>query len=147
MSKATAHGAQLSAVHDASGAGAAADAAWGALHRAIYQVSDRIEEVLAEEVAILEGRATGSIEAIVARKNHLVVELMRLMQHCNGACANEQLRRRLSGLSTKLADNAQLLRRHIDAIGEVTAIIAGAISAAGDDGTYSGRPQHAGGRP
>lgn len=144
MKRATAQGARAARTEAGGGA---ADAAWVGIQRAIIQASERIEEVLAEELAILEGRVPGSIDAIVARKNHLVVELMRLMQHCNGACADERLRQRLAVLSERLADNARLLRRHIDAIGEVTSIIAGAISAAGDDGTYSARPQHAGERP
>ncbi|MCB1503844.1 MAG: hypothetical protein KDJ47_02615 [Hyphomicrobiaceae bacterium] len=114
--------------------------------QALMQVADRIDQVLEEERAILAGSAPGSIDITAAHKSHLLVELMRLSRHLDAHSLDESVRRRLAVLKSALAGNAKLLRRHIEAVREISAIIVAAISASGDDGTYTGNLQRSGGR-
>jgi hypothetical protein len=50
----------------------------------------------------------------------------------------------LEHLGGQLAANAQLLRRHIEAVREISNMVAAAVGAAHDDGTYSRNISRAG---
>lgn len=108
-----------------------------AVTAAILQLAERISQVIEEERQLLANSDHGDFDAIVSRKSHLVLEMGRLVQHVDVAKADEPLKARLTALSRELAGNAALLRRHLEAVREVSAIIANAINSASNDGTYS----------
>lgn len=114
------------------------------LDRAIGQIADRMEAVLEDERAILSGASTGSLDAIVSRKNHLAVELTRLIGYAATADSNPGVRERLNQLRAELELNERLLRRHMDAIKEVIDIVAKTMNQSTDDGTYSSAIVHYG---
>ncbi len=107
------------------------------LGRAIRQVAERIEGVLDEERLLLASGGHPDLDALVARKSHLALELSRLIRHAESQGAQAVVREILDRLSAQLARNAQLLNRHIEAVREVSSIIASAINSSTDDGTYS----------
>lgn len=111
-----------------------------ALLRAVFQLADRIEVILDAENAQLAAGTMTDIDAVVARKSHLIVELMRVMKHFEDKQVSDALRDRIRSMAGKLEVNSDLLRRNIAAVQEVSRIIANAIAASGDDGTYSARP-------
>ena len=104
---------------------------------AIVQLADRISGVLTEERQLLAAAGKCDFDAVVARKSHLALELNRLIQHASGSLDTEPLRSCLRSLSHELDENAALLRRHIEAVREVSSILASAINSASTDGTYS----------
>lgn len=106
---------------------------------AILQLLSRIEAVVTDENGLLSSGKTADIDSIVARKSHLAVEVMRLMKRFDAIHDREPVRERMSSLSRALDMNARLLRRHIDAVREISGIITDVIAASSDDGTYSGR--------
>lgn len=108
-----------------------------ALGSAILYVADRIDALLDEERVALSSASASEIDMIVSRKSHLVIELMRLTAHASSLKHDDVARDRLGLLSRNLAQNAQLLRRHVDAVRSVSNIIAQAICQNNDDGTYT----------
>ncbi len=108
-----------------------------AFDRAVIQIADRIDAVLEEEKAVLVGQVQGDIDAIATRKSHLFIEFMRLSSHATTTSGDAIVRDRVAALMGSLNRNAQLLRRHVDAVREVSDIIANSISESADDGTYS----------
>lgn len=104
---------------------------------AIVQLAERIKGVLADERQILEAGGQSDFDAVVARKGHLALELNRLVQHAHSSVDTEPLRSCLGSLARELDENSALLRRHLDAVREVTSILASAINSASTDGTYS----------
>jgi hypothetical protein len=59
------------------------------------------------------------------------------MQHAEGMTPTERVRQRLAALSAELASNERLLRRHMDAVYEISSLIGEAIEQSTADGTYS----------
>lgn len=110
-----------------------------ALGSAIMYVADRIDALLDEErVALSSASASATdIDVLASRKSHLVIELMRLTAHISSLRHDDVACARLGLLSRNLAQNARLLRRHVDAVRNVSNIIAQAISQSNDDGTYT----------
>ena len=106
---------------------------------ALLLLLDRIEAVAREEITALAAGRTTEIDALVSRKGHLLVELMRLMKTCHATPGEDALAERLGSLSRTLDRNARTLSRHIDAVREVLGIVTDVIAASSDDGTYSGR--------
>ena len=74
---------------------------------------------------------------IVARKDQISIELMRAARSFSERAADQSLQAVLERISRKLSANATLLKRHIEAVGEIAAMISGVLSEASDDGTYS----------
>lgn len=109
----------------------------GPIPQAIAQVAGRISSVLAEEGQLLQCGGVADFDSIIARKSHLLLELGRLVGHLDGQTLGVAACARLKALSLELADNASLLRRHLDAVREISSIIAAAMSTASTDGTYS----------
>jgi flagellar biosynthesis/type III secretory pathway chaperone len=111
---------------------------------AILQVVERIENVLTEEQTLVSQSEFADIETLIARKSHLALELSRLMEHAQHAMSNEAVCRSIEKLKANLSENAQLLRRHMDAVCEISSLVAEAIQSASADGTYSNQPNQPG---
>lgn len=117
------------------------------LMEAILQLADWISEVVNEERTLI-GRPEGAdFGALVARKSHLALELGKLMQVAEGHILTEVVKKRLQRLASELAANERLLRRHMDAVYEISSLIGDAIEATTADGTYSSEVARRGPRP
>jgi len=104
---------------------------------AILHLADLISEVVQEEKALIARPEGADFSALVARKSHLALELGKLMQHAEGKVPTDRVRQRLAALSVELAANERLLRRHMDAVYEISSLIGEAIEQSTADGTYS----------
>jgi AraC-like DNA-binding protein len=107
------------------------------LMEAIVQLADWISEVIEDERVQIKRPESADFGALVARKSHLALELGRLMQVAQGQTVSEPVRKKLQKLSQDLAANERLLRRHMDAVYEISSLIGEAIEQSTADGTYS----------
>ena len=96
-----------------------------------------LEAVVEEETQALTLRQTVDLDAFSNRKSQGLMELNRSMQHLDPQRHQKQLAPRLDSLRTKLAANQAALRLHLDAVREISGIIANAIREQESDGTYS----------
>ena len=117
------------------------------LMEAILHLADLISEVVQEEKGLIAHPEGADFSALVARKSHLALELGKLMQVADGKIPTEAVKRRLAGLSQELAANERLLRRHMDAVYEISTLIGDAIEQSTADGTYSSEIARQGPRP
>ncbi len=107
------------------------------LMEAIIQLADWISEVLEEEKVQIAHPERADFGSLVARKSHLALELGRLMSAAEGQVPTEHVRLKLQRLAADLAANERLLRRHMDAVYEISSLIGEAIEQSTADGTYS----------
>lgn len=103
----------------------------------------RLEHVVAAESARLAlGDLSGLAEAHDA-KSHALLALTQAMRTQPAIFETPDVARRMRALRAGLTRNADLLSFHIDAVGEVAAILAEAIRAHEADGTYGPRAARA----
>lgn len=117
------------------------------LMEAILQLADWISEVVREERLLIAQPEGADFGALVARKSHLALELGKLMQVAEGRVPTERVRQRLQTLAAELAANERLLRRHMDAVYEISSLIGEAIEQSSADGTYSSEIARRGPQP
>lgn len=117
------------------------------LENALLQIAGRIEAVLVEEAMLLAAPPGEDYERLIARKNHLALEVMRISQHGAGSRVSDEVKRRLAEIGTRLAGNAALVRRHMNAVGEIAALVAEMCNRASSDGTYSSQAARQGRLP
>ena len=102
----------------------------------LTQAINRLESVLAgETLALREGR-TVNINETSNRKNQCLLELSRISRGLDPSSVTPNLKVRLGGLRERLDDNQRVLFLHMEAVGEITRLVARAISDAESDGTY-----------
>jgi hypothetical protein len=111
-----------------TGAAAAAN-----LARAI----DRLEEVVEQETMALRSRAHVDLKEFNTRKSHGLLELTRATRPFGPGTLTEPLRTRLMALRARLDANRAALAMHLEAVREVSTIMAEAMQKAESDGTYS----------
>lgn len=108
------------------------------LNQALQQVAGRMESVLIDEEELLAGpHDAEAFERVITRKTQLVVEIARLAQHARGFAPDALVRKQLKLAMNRLAGNGALLRRHIDAVNEITTLIADICNQSSSDGTYT----------
>jgi hypothetical protein len=112
---------------------------------AIVQLADWITEVLEEEKVLIAQPERADFGTLVARKSHLALELSKLMRVAEGQVPAEHVRVKLRQLASDLAANERLLRRHMDAVYEISSLIGDAIEQSTADGTYSSEIARRGG--
>ncbi|MFN3744290.1 MAG: hypothetical protein ACK4TL_06260 [Hyphomicrobiaceae bacterium] len=117
------------------------------LMEAILHLADLISEVVKEEKSLIAHPEGADFSALVARKSHLALELGKLMKVAEGKVPSERVRQRLATLAGELAANERLLRRHMDAVYEISSLIGEAIEQSTADGTYSSEIAKRGPRP
>lgn len=117
------------------------------LMEAIIRLADQIGEVLEEEKGQILHPERADFSALVARKSHLALELSKLMRVAEGQVPSERVRGKLRHLAADLADNERLLRRHMDAVYEISSLIGDAIEQSTADGTYSSEIARRGPKP
>lgn len=98
---------------------------------------ERLEETVEQETAALNMRAGVDLREFNDRKSQGLLELTRAMRHFEGTAPEPALVTRLARLRSKLDRNSVALRMHLDAVREISAVMADAMRDAESDGTYS----------
>lgn len=109
----------------------------------LLRTIERLEETLEQETAGLRARTPVDLKDFNNRKTHGLLELTRVMRHLDRGALSPPVAARLSALRITLEVNQRVVKMHLEAVREVSAIVADAIRDAESDGTYSvsvGRP-------
>ena len=101
---------------------------------------ERLEDALDQETAALRSRAATDLREFNNRKSQGLLELSRSVRHFQGAPPSNAVLARLASLREKLDVNKAVLKMHLEAVREVTTVMADAIRDAESDGTYSYSP-------
>lgn len=138
------------ALSSLSGAAATLDLARAAVQTPVGgnlgAIIDRIAEVVEGETAAI-GRDPGfDLKASNAKKSRCLYELSRAMKGVRESDAADYAER-LGRLRELLKRNEMAVRAHLRAVGEVAALLQGAIERAQSDGTYGAGGGGAAGGP
>lgn len=98
---------------------------------------ERLKTTIDEETQKLEVRAAVDFDGFSQRKNRGLLELSRAMRLAQGGDLDPRVAPYLTGLRSSLIRNQAALQIHLDAVREVSAIIARSIQEVESDGTYS----------
>lgn len=104
----------------------------GSLAAIIARTGDAVEE----ETAGIAKDPRFDIQASNARKSRCLYELSRAVKGLGPADLGAEARDGFRRLRDKLARNERAIRAHLDAVGEVAALLQDAIAHAQSDGTY-----------
>lgn len=114
-----------------------ADSDGAAASRAFERCIERLEAVVDQETAALKDRTATDLREFNNRKSQGLLELSRSLRHFQGATPSNAVLARLAGLRAKLDVNQAVLKLHLEAVREVSTVMADAIRDAESDGTYS----------
>jgi len=106
-------------------------------HEALRQIVGRIKAVVEDEEKLLAGASSDGLERIVIRKDQLAIELSRYAKIIDAKSIDTDARHLLDEAARLLGSNADLLRRHIEAVSEVAGLICNVLVNANSDGTYT----------
>ena len=98
---------------------------------------ERLKTTIDKETEKLEIREPVDFEVFSQRKNRGLLELTRAMRLTQGAELDPRVVPHLADLRASLVRNQAALQIHLDAVREVSAIIAKSIQEVESDGTYS----------
>jgi hypothetical protein len=98
---------------------------------------DRLKATIDEETEKLEVRAVVDFDGFSQRKNRGLLELTRAMRLTQDIKSDPRVAPQLTLLRASLIRNQAALQIHLDAVREVSAIIARSIQEVESDGTYS----------
>ena len=98
---------------------------------------ERLEEIVEQETAALRSHAKIDLKDFNNRKSHGLLELSQAMRLLDGVAVDPAILTRLGTLRTRLETNRAVLKMHLDAVREISTIVADAIRDAESDGTYS----------
>jgi hypothetical protein len=104
---------------------------------ALLQLIQRINGMLDEENRLLAGGPPDGFDRIISRKDHLALEVARFTAHVGPFIPDATARLKLQHTKARLADNAKVLQRNIDAVGEILTIVGDVLNRAHGDGTYT----------
>jgi hypothetical protein len=121
----------------ASGDEQPAPGQWLGTNASTLSAIERLKSTIDEETERLELRASVDFDAFSQRKNRGLLELTRAMRLTHGATADPRVVPHLTRLRASLVRNQAALQIHLDAVREVSAIIARSIQEVESDGTYS----------
>lgn len=112
----------------------------------LINIIGTLETVVEEETAALAARTQVDLEGFSNRKSQGLMELNRASRNLEAMANHQVVAARLAGLRDKLAINQMALKLHLDAVREISSIVANAIRESESDGTYSEtiRSPHAG---
>lgn len=108
----------------------------GAGCAAIEQAIQRLAVVVEQETASLKGHMAIDLNDFSSKKNQALLELSRAMRMLDGAAPSRGVLESLGDLRTKLDLNRAALKVHLEAVREISSILADAIRDADSDGTY-----------
>ncbi|MDI4234866.1 hypothetical protein AAFX91_01030 [Bradyrhizobium sp. 31Argb] len=98
---------------------------------------ERLTATIDEETDKLESRTQVDFDSFSQRKNRGLLELTRAMRVTQGIEFDPRVVAHLTRLRAGLVRNQAALQMHLDAVREVSAIIARSIQEVESDGTYS----------
>nr|WP_249123799.1 MULTISPECIES: hypothetical protein [unclassified Bradyrhizobium] len=112
-------------------------AQWLGTESSTLSAIERLKVTVDEETGKLENREAVDFAAYGERKNRGLLELTRAMRLTENTAVDPRVAAHLSGLRASLVRNQAVLQVHLDAVREVSAIIAKSIQDIESDGTYS----------
>ncbi|HEY0331515.1 MAG TPA: hypothetical protein VGC77_20755 [Rhodopseudomonas sp.] len=115
----------------------AAPGQWLGTASSTLNAIERLNATIDEETERLAIRVSVDLEASSQRKNRGLLELTRAMRLAQGAPIDPRVVPHLARLRASLVRNQAALQIHLDAVREVSAIIARSIQEVESDGTYS----------
>ena len=98
---------------------------------------ERLKATIDEETSKLESRAVVDFDTFSQRKNRGLLELTRAIRVTSDIQDDPRVTPQLTQLRASLIRNQAALQIHLDAVREVSAIIAKSIQDVESDGTYS----------
>ena len=104
---------------------------------ALVTTIERLEQVIDQETQELRKYRVADLGDFNRRKSQGLLELSRVMRGLGEAALDGRVQASLAQLRSKLDTNLSVLRMHLAAAQEVSAIISRAIQDAESDGTYS----------
>jgi hypothetical protein len=110
---------------------------WLGTNTGTLNAIERLKATIDEETEKLEIRAIVDFDAFSQRKNRGLLELTRAVRLMQSEGADPRVVPQLTGLRASLVRNQTALQVHLDAVREVSAIIARSIQEVESDGTYS----------
>jgi hypothetical protein len=117
-------------------AGEAAAATGGKVGR-LLQATARAEQIVREETELLRSSSSTDLLQFTYRKSQCLLELTRARAEFSDHVVTSELAVRFDSLRNSLAENADLLRVHMEAAREVAEAIADVMRIEMSDGTYS----------
>lgn len=117
--------------------GAVAPAHWLDAPNSTLTAIDRLKATIDEETEKLEVRAVVDFDGFSQRKNRGLLELTRAMRLTQDPRSDPRVVPQLTQLRASLIRNQAALQIHLDAVREVSSIIARSIQEVESDGTYS----------
>ena len=114
-----------------------APAQWLGTNSSTVSAIERLKATIDEETEKLELRSLVDFDGFSQRKNRGLLELTRAVRLTQGAEADPRVVAHLTRLRASLVRNQAALQMHLDAVREVSAIIAKSIQEVESDGTYS----------
>ena len=104
---------------------------------AFVAVVARLEVTLDEEHEALTKQRHGALAELTRQKRQGFLELDRILRSLERTIPSQDVIARLAGFRKKLAANEALLKRHLEAIQDVTSLIVKVMQEHESDGTYS----------
>ncbi len=114
-----------------------ASAEWLGTQSNALAAIERLKATIDEETTKLESRAVVDFDTFSQRKNRGLLELTRAIRLTFDIQADPRVTPQLVQLRASLIRNQAALQIHLDAVREVSAIIAKSIQEVDSDGTYS----------
>jgi len=100
----------------------------------------RLQAVVEEENRSLAECSIQSHASYADLKNQLLRELMMAQGSCRSPGSRQALGSAYSAMRESIVRNERLLKMHLEALNEVSAVIMDSIRQADSDGTYARRP-------
>ena len=110
---------------------------WLGTNTSTLSAIERLKATIDKETEKLEIREPVDFDAFSQRKNRGLLELTRAMRLTQGVGLDPRVAPHLADLRASLVRNQAALQIHLDAVREVSAIIAKSIQEVESDGTYS----------
>lgn len=114
-----------------------APAVWLGTQSNALTAIERLKATIDEETTKLEARAVVDFDTFSQRKNRGLLELTRAIRVASDIQDDPRVAPQLTHLRASLIRNQAALQIHLDAVREVSAIIAKSIQDVESDGTYS----------
>ncbi len=124
-------------LQNTDGTGGAADDSAALAPALLKSAIERLEEIIDQETAALQRRTAVDLNGFNDRKSYGLVELTRAMRHFEATPPDQTLVASLTTLRSKLEVNSAALKMHLDAVREVSTVVAEAMQHADSDGTYA----------
>ena len=133
----SAAGSERRKLQNTDGTGGAADDSAALAPALLKSAIERLEDIIDQETAALQRRTAVDLNGFNDRKSHGLVELTRAMRHFEATPPDQTLVASLTTLRAKLEVNSAVLKMHLDAVREVSTVVAEAMQNADSDGTYA----------